>query len=78
MSECASESAAQRVGASWRRGAKRTGGGVIGGGAHEHVVAATLRFLGVVEEYLDAMPATDDVPLPVPGRVVLRALTYDG
>jgi len=54
------------------------GGGVIGGGAHAEVVAATTAFLGVVDAHLDHIPATADTSLPVPGRVVLRAMGYHG
>jgi hypothetical protein len=55
-----------------------TGGGMIGGGEHDQVVAATLAALRVVEAHFDQLlPSADDTLPPVNG-VVLRALTYDG
>jgi hypothetical protein len=55
-----------------------TGGGVIGGGAHPQVAAATRRLLGIVERYLAQIPASTQTALPAVGRVALRALTYHG
>lgn len=55
-----------------------TGGGMIGGGEHPQVAGATRALLVVVERQLDQMPTTTDAPLPDPGRVVLRAMTYHG
>jgi len=55
-----------------------TGGGVIGGGEHPRVVAATVGALRVVEAQLDQLPSSADDALPPAGSVVLRALTYDG
>lgn len=54
-----------------------TGGAVIGGGEHPQVAGATRSLLQVVERQLDQMPTTD-APLPARGRVVLRAMTYQG
>jgi len=55
-----------------------SGGGMIGAGGQPQVADATLRLLDVAERYLDRLPATLDTALPAAGRVVLRALTYDG
>ena len=55
-----------------------TGGAVIGGGEHRQVAGATRTLLRVVERQLDQMPTTTNTPLPAPGRVVLRAMTYQG
>ncbi len=55
-----------------------TGGGVIGGGEHAHVADAPRAMLAVAERHVDEMPATADLGVPRPGRVVLRAMTYDG
>jgi hypothetical protein len=55
-----------------------TGGGMIGGGEHPQVASATRALLLRVERQLDSMPNTTDAPLPAPGRVVLRAMTYHG
>ncbi len=55
-----------------------SGGGIIGGGMHPQVVAASLALLDLVERDLAGFqPSTSD-DLPVEGRVVLRALTFDG
>lgn len=55
-----------------------TGGAVIGGGEHRQVARATRTLLQVVERHLEQIPTTTDTPLPAPGRVVLRAMTYQG
>jgi hypothetical protein len=55
-----------------------TGGGMIGGGEHDQVVAATLAALRVVEAHLDQLPPVADDTLPPVNGVALRALTYDG
>jgi len=39
---------------------------------------AALWLLDLAERHLDRLPATLDTALPAAGRVVLRALTYDG
>lgn len=54
------------------------GGGILGAGEHAHVAAATMSLLHVVERHLCLIPLTADRSLPVPGRVVIRALTYLG
>jgi hypothetical protein len=55
-----------------------SGGGFIGAGEHEQVAAATRALLGVLERHLDDLPADTELPVPVHGRVVLRALTFGG
>ena len=55
-----------------------TGGGTIGGGGHAAVVAATMALLNAAQRRLADLPPTSDEALPAVGRVVLRALTYDG
>ncbi|MFI7599759.1 hypothetical protein [Actinoplanes sp. NPDC049681] len=55
-----------------------TGGGLIGGGQHAQVVAATLAALRTVETHLDQLPPSVEDALPPVDGVVLRALTYDG
>ena len=55
-----------------------TGGGVIGGGEHENVAAATTQLVRAVEDALDLIPPSPEQHLPASGRVVIRALTYQG
>ena len=55
-----------------------SGGGTIGGGDHPEVAVATLAFVRAVAGELDCLEPDDDDELPAPGRVILRALTYDG
>ena len=55
-----------------------TGGGMIGGGAHEAVVRANEAFLAMTAEHLSGMTRGLDHALPAEGRVIIRALTYDG
>jgi hypothetical protein len=55
-----------------------TGGGVIGGGAHESVVDATHAFIRVTAEHLPELAATDSDELPPPGTVRFHALGFDG
>jgi hypothetical protein len=55
-----------------------TGGGVIGGGAHESVVEATKAFLDAVAVYAPQFSATDSDDLPQEGHVRFHALAYDG
>jgi hypothetical protein len=54
------------------------GGGIIGGGFHPQVQAATRALLAVVERRLDQMPAATATTLPATGRTVFRAMTYQG
>jgi hypothetical protein len=55
-----------------------TGGGIIGGGAHDRVAAATQSFLAAVEEHLSLLKPDPDSDVPAEGRVIIRALTYQG
>ena len=55
-----------------------TGGGIIGGGAHESVVLATREFLAVMGEHLSAFDASVPATLPAGGTVRFFALGFDG
>jgi hypothetical protein len=55
-----------------------TGGGVIGGGAHQQVVEATQRFLDAIEQSIELTTPTDVLPLPQPNEVRFNILTYQG
>jgi len=54
-----------------------TGGGVIGGGAHQPVVDATQAFIHVVSEHASLFSPTDSDDFPRPGHVRFHALGYD-
>ena len=54
------------------------GGGFIGGGERPEIAATSKRFVRAAEEALDQLPPSRSESLPVNGRVVIRALTYDG
>jgi hypothetical protein len=54
------------------------GGGIIGGGEHERVRAASLRYLKLIQDVLDLF-VPEGAPLPVlPGSVAFVIRTYDG
>src|SRR5438477_510877 len=55
-----------------------TGGGVIGGGAHESVVEATHAFLDAVAVYAPQFSPIDTDDLPESGHVRFHALCFDG
>lgn len=55
-----------------------TGGGMIGGGFHQPVAEATAAFLACLEEHLGFLAPDPDDYLPASGRIVFRALAYDG
>ena len=55
-----------------------TGGGVIGGGAHDSVVEATQAFLDAVAVYAPQFSPADSDELPEPGHVRFHALAFDG
>lgn len=55
-----------------------TGGGMIGGGKHARVAAATRSFLIAAEDHLDLLSPDADSDIPGVGRVIIRALTYQG
>jgi len=55
-----------------------SGGGFIGGGAHERVARENAKLLTTLSAHLSAMwPSTDDT-LPTDGRTSIRALTNEG
>ena len=54
------------------------GGGIIGGGEHESVVAATQRFLLGLEAALDELGPDAGTDVPPPGTDAIHALTYSG
>src|SRR5216683_2144775 len=55
-----------------------TGGGILGGGAHRAVATATHAFLESVADHLGELRPDPGEALPVPGQVIIRALTYTG
>jgi hypothetical protein len=55
-----------------------TGGGVIGGGEHAHVAAASRAFLLAFERELELLSPAEEEDLPGDGAVCFRALTYEG
>jgi hypothetical protein len=55
-----------------------TGGGVIGGGAHQPVVEATQAFLDAVAVYAPQFSSADTDELPEPGHIRFHALAFDG
>jgi hypothetical protein len=55
-----------------------SGWGIIGGGAHEAVVAATQTFLATFADFLPDLTLEEEPALPGKGQVVLRALTHQG
>jgi hypothetical protein len=55
-----------------------TGGGIIGGGFHQAVAAATRSFLAELERHLAMLAPDPDTMLPATGQVVIRALTWTG
>src|SRR4029077_6184742 len=54
------------------------GGGMIGGGAHEPVVAATRQFIALVRQPLTQRAPSDTDALPPPATVQFFALAFDG
>lgn len=55
-----------------------SGGGIIGGGRHAQVAAATRALLAVVQRRWPELTAASGTALPATDRVVLRALAYAG
>lgn len=55
-----------------------SGGGVIGGGEHDFVVRTNKIFLAELARQVTSMREDADESLPAAGRIVFRALTYDG
>src|SRR4051812_27827824 len=55
-----------------------SGGGIIGGGRHARVAAATRDLLAVVQRRWPDLAVAGGTALPATDRVVLRALAYGG
>jgi hypothetical protein len=55
-----------------------TGGGIIGGGAHESVVLATREFLAVMVDHVGAFDTSATDRVPSAGTVRFFALGFDG
>lgn len=55
-----------------------TGGGIIGGYAHENVRNAVFEFIDVSKKYLSKMEKVTDYPVATPGEVIFYALTPEG
>jgi hypothetical protein len=55
-----------------------TGGGVIGGGEHEAVRDATIKFLKLAQAQQAQFSPVDAHPLPAVGHVTFYLLTYEG
>jgi hypothetical protein len=55
-----------------------SGGGMIGGGEHPQVAAASIALVAGVEGVYDALGATWHENLPAAGNVMLRALAFGG
>jgi hypothetical protein len=55
-----------------------TGGGIIGGGAHERVVRENANLLTILGAHLSAMSPSADDKLPRDGQTSIRALTNEG
>lgn len=55
-----------------------SGGGFIGGGAHELVATASLAFIDAVESSLGDFAVAPDDAVPSAGHVSLLALTFGG
>jgi hypothetical protein len=54
------------------------GGGIIGGGEHDPVRAAARWFLETIEQTLDELAPTLELPVPGRGRVRFNVLTFNG
>lgn len=54
------------------------GGGIIGAGAHESVVAANRSFLELATALAPTLVRVDDTPMPEAGYVVFYVRTVDG
>lgn len=55
-----------------------TGGGVIGGGAHQNVINASSAFREASEKYLSRMEKDQDFVYPKKGHVCFYVVTTDG
>ena len=54
------------------------GGGIIGGGEHAHIAAATRKWVAAGAELADSLEHAEDCPLPAAGLVQIVLLTADG
>jgi hypothetical protein len=54
------------------------GGGMIGGGEHDNVRAASMKFLASAEQYQKALEPTKSFPYPHVGKVRFTVLTFSG
>lgn len=55
-----------------------SGGGMIGGGEHQHIAEASKAFVRAADGFIDAMEPTTTFPSPAVGRVRFQVLTFDG
>lgn len=55
-----------------------SGLGILGGGAHEHVVTATRNLISGVARKLDLFSVHGPTDAPAAGQVLVHALTHDG
>jgi hypothetical protein len=55
-----------------------SGGGLIGGGQHENVKEAVLKFISLAQNYLNKTNRTDSIPLPNKGAINFYLLTSKG
>jgi hypothetical protein len=55
-----------------------TGGGILGGGGHPEVAAATIQLVTLAEGLYDKMTPTTEFPLLVQGMTQFYVLTYSG
>lgn len=54
------------------------GGGLIGGGYHEHIANAAKAFVEQSSRHIDSMTKTSEFPPPLPDRVRFYVLTKSG
>jgi hypothetical protein len=55
-----------------------TGGGILGGGGHPDVAAASVLLVALAERCFSRMAPASEFPLPDEGRVRFYVLTYSG
>jgi len=54
------------------------GYGIVGGGAHQHIVTATRNLISTVARKLDLFAPDDSTRAPEPEHMLVRALTHSG
>ncbi|MBB5868907.1 hypothetical protein F4553_002286 [Allocatelliglobosispora scoriae] len=54
------------------------GGGIIGGGEHQHIARASITAVGLLQTFAADMPVEAEAALPGPGHTIIRALGYAG